>query len=448
MDLFDVVWRVGATLLFVALNGFFVAAEFALVKVRAVRIESMAEQGRRAARDVRTMLSQLDLYLSACQLGITMSSLALGALGEPAVSVLILAAARSVGLSIDPTAGWLPIISVGLAFVVITILHMTVGEQAPKMWALRRAETTAVKTAGLLRVFTTVFGPFISIINSISNWMVGLTGLSADSGHEPGHTAEEIRSILSLSAEAGHISSREREITENVFQLMELEVRHIIVPRGDVEYLSLATDPATNFELLRSSTHSRLPLCDEGLDTIVGVVHVKDVFRSGHDADNLNLASVAREPLFVPDTMALSNLLGQMQRTNQRCAAVINEHGTVVGLTFLEDALEEIVGPLGDEFDELEQLATDFVKLGEGVFEVAGRLALPDILRRLQIDLNRDDENEDTIGGYVTALLGRLPRRGDSVPLGPYRVTVLETSGKLVQKLRVERTSDRSESAR
>jgi len=203
LDWLGVAWRLGATLFFVLLNGFFVAAEFALVKARTARIEQLARDGSRSARVARHILARLDRYLSACQLGITVASLALGALGEPAVSRLLLALAGAFGLAIEPGAVWLHVVAFSLAFVVITTLHMTLGEQAPKMWALRRPEAGALRSALLLRAFTLAFGPFISAINAISNAILRAVGLPPDAQLDPSHSAEEIRSILSLSARHG-----------------------------------------------------------------------------------------------------------------------------------------------------------------------------------------------------------------------------------------------------
>jgi CBS domain containing-hemolysin-like protein len=445
LDGFGVAWRLGATLFFVVLNGFFVAAEFALVKVRAARIETLAEQGGSAAGGVRHILEHLDLYLSACQLGITFASLALGALGEPAVSVLLVAATRAAKLPIDPDAAWLPVVSIGLAFLVITTLHMTLGEQAPKMLALQRAEGTALRTAGPLRAFTWLFRPFIGAVNALSNAMLRAGGLSSELGEESGHTAEEIRSILSLSARAGHISDREQQIAGNVFRMMELEVRHIVVPRVDVEYLTVSGDLERNLGVVRQSRHSRFPLCEVGLDTIIGFVHAKDVLQASLAGEAVDLRAVAREALFVTDTMALSELLRSLQAGSQHCAAVVDEHGTVIGLAFLEDALEEIVGPLGDEFDRSEP---EFTVLPDGSFELAGRLSLPDVCHRLDLELEAEDETEDTIGGLVTAMLGRLPRKGDVVRIGPYQATVVDASRRRVQKLRMAVDGIPSESSR
>ncbi len=440
LDAAGILWRLGATLFFVVLNGFFVATEFALVKVRSARIDALVDEGSRRAGMVKHILGHLDLYLSACQLGITLASLILGALGEPAVSVLIIAVLRAAGVEVDDGATWVSVVSIALAFATITVLHMTLGEQAPKMWALRRAEGTALGTAPVLRAFAFVFRPFIAIINSISNWMLRVVGLPADQGHEGTHTSEEIRSLLALSWAAGHISKLEHEVTENVFRVMELEVRHIVLPRIDVEFLSLAHSEETNTKVISESGHSRLPLCDEGLDTILGFVHTKDVLQRVLSEQPLDLETIARDAVFVPDTMSLPNFLRELQAKRQHCAAVVDERGTAIGLAFREDALEEIVGPLGDEFDEFER---EFQELSGGLYEIAGRMSVPEACDRLDFTLERDDsEEEDTIGGHVTALLGRLARPGDEVSIGQYLVTVLQVDRHRIRRLRFERRAE------
>jgi CBS domain containing-hemolysin-like protein len=435
VDLFGVAWRLGATLFFVALNGFFVAAEFALIKVREPRIAQLAREGSRAAPTVQHILQHLDRYLSACQLGITLASLVLGALGEPAVSVLLIAAAAAVGLPIAVDAGWVPFVSIGLAFAMITTLHMTVGEQAPKMWALRRAEKMALATGPALRAFAWLFGPFINGINWISNGLLRMIGLPPELGHEASHSAEEIRSILSLSARTGKISKHEYELTENVFRIIELEVRHIVVPRIEIDFLTLGLSIEENLEHIRTSGHSRFALCELGLDTIAGIVHSKDVLDATLRGETPDLRAIARPPVFVTDTMSLSNFLRELQEHRQQCAVVLDEHGTAIGLAFREDALEEIVGPLGDEFDDEDP---DFVELPDGSYELRGRMPLPELEDRLDFDLTEEErEEEDTIGGHVTARLGRLPKQGDAVRVGPYLATVTDASRRRVQKLRV-----------
>ncbi|QDV09963.1 Hemolysin C [Planctomycetes bacterium Poly30] len=435
IDAAGIAWRLGATLFFVLLNGFFVAAEFALVKVREPRMAKLAREGNKTAPRVQHILGHLDQYLSACQLGITLASLILGALGEPAVSVILIALAEAMGITVADNASWLPIVSIGLAFAVITTLHMTVGEQAPKMWALRKPESTALKVSSTLRAFNFVFKPFIIAINWISNWILRLFGLPADLGHGDSHSAEEIRSILSLSVHAGDISEHEFQLTENVFRMIELEVRHIIVPRVEVDFLTQERSNEENLERIRTSGHSRFALCRQGLDSIVGIVHAKDVLDSLLQGETPVLSDLAREPLFVPDTMSISNFLQEVQINRQHCAVVLDEHGTAIGLAFREDALEEIVGPLGDEFDDA---SNEFRPLADGSYELSGRLSVPEVLDRLDFELDEEEEEEeDTIGGHITARLGRLPKTGDTVRVGPYRATVLDASKRRVQLVKL-----------
>jgi len=437
LDLLGVAWRLGATLFFVLLNGFFVAAEFALVKARTARIEQLARDGSRSARMVRHILAHLDRYLSACQLGITVASLALGALGEPAVSRLLLALAGVAGIEVADGALWLRVTSFTLAFIVITMLHMTLGEQAPKMWALRRPEAGAVRSALLLRAFTAAFGPFISAIHGISNGILRLIGLPADEELDSSHSAEEIRSILSLSAREGHITPRAQELSENVLRMIDLEVRHIILPRVDVAYLSLEWPFEECVRVVRETNHTRYPLCERGLDTIVGIVNARDVREAVLRGDKPDLRELAREAPFVTETMPLSDFLLEVQRKRAHAAAVVDERGTVIGLAFREDALEEIVGPLGDEFDEDQP---EFVEVAPGVYELSGRMSMPEVCDRLDFEIDwEEDEEVDTIGGHVTARLGRLPRRGDRAEVGPYRAIVLDVARRRVQRLRLER---------
>ncbi len=430
IDALGVAWRLGATIFFVLLNGFFVAAEFSLVKVRASRIEAMATGGERGARNVQHVLEHLDRYLLACQLGVTLASLALGALCEPAVSVLILAAAEGAGLAVNPDNPWLSPASIALAFAVITTLHMTLGEQAPKMWAIQRAESTSLWASFVLRPFAFVFSPFIAALNGMSNLMLRAVGLSPGN-HREVHSSQEIRGILSLAARSGRISEREYEITENTFRMISMEVRHLVVPRVDVEHLSLEKSPEENLQQIRHTKHSRLPLCEVGLDTVVGIVHARDALELALEGGAGNLRAVIREPIFVTDTMSVSDFLLDLQERRRHCAIVLDERGTAIGMAFREDALEEIVGPLGDEFDELDHI---FRELGPDAFEVSGRVSLPELCSRLEIEIE-EDEDEDTIGGYITARLGRLPQKGDITDVGPYEATVLDASQRRVRRL-------------
>lgn len=419
LDAAGIAWRLGLTLFFVLLNGFFVATEFALVKVRAGRIDELAAAGHSRARGVKHTLAHMDLYLSACQLGITLASLVLGALGEPAVSRLILAGASAVGIPID-AGPWLRWVSIGLAFAIITVLHMTVGEQAPKMWALRQSETVSMWTSGPLRLFTVIFRPFIHIINYLSNRiLVALGAGGGGHGHEEASSVEELRSALVRSAGAGTLSDKQLEIAENTLRLVQLEVRHVMVPRVDVQFLSMESESSEILDAIRGSSHSRLPLCERDLDSLIGFVHGKDVLEQLIAGNEVDFSALAHAPLVVPDTMSLIDLMSSMQAARIHLAQVIDEHGTTVGLAFREDVLEEIVGPLGDEFDSE---GPPIRELSDGCVEFTGGTPLPDMASRLEVSLE-DDEGEETVAGFFIARIGRFPIDGDTVRVGRYELT-------------------------
>jgi CBS domain containing-hemolysin-like protein len=304
------------------------------------------------------------------------------------------------------------------------------------MWALQRAERAALATSVPLRAFTAVFGPVIHFINSVSNWMLSWVGADFANAHEASHTADEILAIALLSEGAGHIGDRDVELTERIFQMMELEVRHIIVQRVDVAFIAIAMSQVENETRIRATAHSRLPLCEVGLDIVFGIVHTKDVLSNALDRQPLELRGLAREALFVTDTMSVPDFLRELQRQRERCAVVLDEHGTAIGLAFLEDALEQIVGPLGDEFDSPEH---EFRDVGEGAIEVRGNADLPSVCAYLGFTLSSDeDESEETIGGHVTARLGRLPRQGDRTTVGRFNATVLEVSRRRIHRVRLE----------
>jgi CBS domain containing-hemolysin-like protein len=433
VDAIAILLKLGVTFFFVATNAFFVAAEFALVKVRPARLRALADAGRGSARVARHIHAHLDRYLSACQLGITLSSLILGWLAEPAVAVLMVQVANGLGWSISLANPFVHAVALALALSVVTFLHMTLGEQAPKLWAIARADSTALQVSHALRGFEIAFRPFIWVINEASNAMLRLAGMKTQELGEASHSVDELRGILESSARAGHISRRQRELAENVFGIIDLEVRHIMLPRVDVVYLSLQNPPEENLRILRESGHSRLPLCEVGLDSVIGVVHAKDLLRFQPGEEPPDLKTLARKPIFVPDTQPLARLIGRMQRSRSHCAVVVDEHGSSVGLAFLEDALEELVGPIQDEFDQAE---AEVKKIGGGVLEVSGAMALPEAADVLELAQLGDEA--DTIGGYVVARLGRLPRHGDELEIGRYRATVVEVRRRRIARLRFE----------
>ena len=307
------------------------------------------------------MLSKLDLYLSACQLG-------------------------------------------------ITLLHMTVGEQAPKVLSIRKAEAASLAVAYPLYLFTLVFRPLIAVVNGISNLLLRLVGVGGGMGHEEGYDVADLRLLIAQAATTGTISSRQRMLGENILGLSSREVRHVMVPRRDVVILSTAATDKENLALIRKSGHSRFPMGDPDLDHLIGLVHIRDVLHHLLDDDAVVEIRPLLRPLHdVPDTMKLSRFIGSLQELSTHCAQVIDEHGTTVGLAFMEDAIEEIVGPMRDEFDDApEEIRTQ----ADGVVEMDGAAPVPDAMEVLGLELDPDHE-ADTIGGMLIASLGRHPHKGE-----------------------------------
>jgi CBS domain containing-hemolysin-like protein len=420
--------RLGATLFFVLLNGFFVAAEFAFVTVRGSRVEVLAKSGSGRARIAQGIVNRLDLYLSACQFGITVSSLILGWLAEPAIAELLMAGAHAAGWPLAESA-MLHWVALAIALTIVTTLHMTLGEQAPKMWAIQNSERGALFTARPLKIFTFVFGPLISVINSIANWMLRVVGISPAHGHGESFSADELKSILAASADAGNITARQREFAENILGLIDLQVRHILVPRVDVVWLALDRPLEENLRTLRESEHTRLPLCREDLDSVIGIVHAKNVMAVLSEGRPVDLEKLAREPVYVPDTQPLGRMIVEMQQAQARTAIVLDDHGTAIGMVFLEDAIEEIVGPIHDEFDDA---MAPVVHHAPDRIEVRGEMPLPEAAELLGL---QDIGTDDTIGGHVVSLLKRLPVEGDQLTLGSCRATVMEVSQRRIVRL-------------
>ena len=408
-------WGMLLGLLLVALNGFFVAAEFALVKVRPTQIEPLAAEGLRRATLVRHMIQHLDAYLSATQLGITLASLALGWIGEPAFAWII-------HPLVTPFVGNNPhllhSISVTVSFLVITILHIVLGEQAPKTIAIRKAESASLLVAFPLFVFYKLTYPAIWLLNHAANGLLKLMGIAPANEGEMAHDEEELRLLLS-SGNAAQLSLQKRELLDNVFELSHRMARQIMLPRQDVIYLSTTRTLAENLRLARRSGHTRFPLCEGDLDHVIGLIHIKDIFH--RDRNLRSLQEVAREISFVPETLELDRLLKRMRTERFHLAAVIDEYGGVSGIVTLEDVIEEIVGSIQDEFDVEKP---EIQKRDDGAYLVSGGMLVEDLEEVLNVELS--DRDEDTIGGVVLSELGRNPAVGDKVEVGPVSIEVLE----------------------
>jgi CBS domain containing-hemolysin-like protein len=419
-------WGMILGLVLVVLNGFFVAAEFALVRIRPTQLEPYVAEGVRRARLARHMTRHLDAYLSATQLGITLASLALGWVGEPAFSWLV----RPL---IAPLAADNPdlvhSISLGLSFLVITILHIVLGELAPKSIAIRKTEGTALLISFPLFFFFKLTYPAIWLLNHTANRLLKLIGIPPAGEGELVHDEEELRLLLSSSKDS-QIPLQKRELLDNIFELSHRIARQIMLPRQDVVYLSTERPLAENLRTARRSGHTRFPLCDGDLDHVIGLLHIKDIFH--RERPLTALTEVAREIAFVPETLELDRLLKRMRTERFHLAAVIDEYGGVSGIVTLEDVIEEIVGSIQDEFD-VER--PELVEKGDGVWVVSGGMLVEDLEEALEIEISERDD--DTIGGVVFSELGRNPAVGDQVELGPATVEVLEVQLNRVATLRV-----------
>ncbi|MBN2332771.1 MAG: HlyC/CorC family transporter [Deltaproteobacteria bacterium] len=414
------------TVLFIILvNAFFVAAEFALVKLSSSEVAVLARGGSRTAKAVESIVGHLDAYLSACQLGITLASLALGWVGEPLVARLLEPAVHLIGLPVEKVH----YIALPLAFSLITFLHITVGEQAPKILAIQRHQPTALFVALPLLIFRQIFMPFIWALNAFSNRLLRFVGLSADEVHSASHTEEELRHILLESTVGGLLKPRERRLMENVMDLEEKYARRYMVPRNQIVYLDLNDSLEEKLRRAADSGHTRLPLCDGDIDHIVGVVHVKDIFQLlATDRQLVTLRNLSRKAVYLPENIHLDVLLLEFQRRKVLMALLVDEYGSVSGMITLENVLEELVGPIEDEFDH----ETPFIiRTGTHSF-VVNALCPADEVAKTCLLVIPDDITSDTIGGVVVELLGRIPVAGEVIPLGSHEIAVREADQRRV----------------
>lgn len=412
------IWLLLLAFLFVLANGFFVAAEFAIVKVRSTQIVELAEQGSARAKMAKKLIRHLDAYLSATQLGITLSSLALGWIGEPAFHHLI--QPLFTYFQVSPKAA--TTISATVAFVIISVLHIVLGELAPKSIAIQKPVGTTLWTAHLLHAFYVVTFPAIWLLNGTSRALLRVVGIEPAGEHaEVAHSSEELRLIIASSEKAGILSEENREIIEGVFQFSKRTARQIMVPRTDVVILSTTKTIEENLETIRTTRHTRYPLCDGSLDNTVGLIHVKDLLLAQLRGPGRSLQELKREVLFVPENSTVDSLLSQFIESKTHMAVVLDEYGGSSGIVSLENITEELFGQIQDEFD---RERPEIEPLGNGRYRVRGDYLIEDLADRLKIDLGEPEE--ETVGGYVAARLGREVTPGDKVELGDLAVSVLE----------------------
>ncbi len=419
---------IGAVFVLVFLNGFFVAAEFSLVGARRTRIAQLAEEGSLGAKAAQQAMRHLDNYIAATQLGITLASLALGWIGEPAVAHLFEPLLHLLPGRIADAAGHG--VSVALAFALVTMLHIILGELAPKSIALQRPEATAVIVARPTTWFLKLFNPVIHVMNAVGNGVVRLLGFEPAAEHHQVHSAEELEMLVHSSQEAGLIEESEELLLRRAFDFPDILVREVMQPRVEVEAFDIDTPVHTLLQrIAREHHHSRYPIYRGSIDNVVGVLHTKDLLDAVVEHPELltdpnasfDLQSLLREPLYLPAVVRVDEVLERMQRTKKHLAVVLDEYGGVAGIATMEDILEELVGEVQDEFD-IDELMP--IEAREGMAVVDGLTSLNELIERFGPP--DGSPQSATIGGYVAEQLERIPEKGDVVRFGEYDVIVEE----------------------
>ena len=422
----------GGALLLVALNGLFVAAEFAFTRLRSTRVDAMVREGKASANLVKEATGNLDGYLAVCQVGITIASLGLGALGEPAVAALI-----------DPllapflSESLLHTVAFAISFVIITFLHVVFGELASKSVAIARAERTSQFVAPFMKFFYYLFRPLVWLFNGVANAFVGLFGIPPASEIEERHTEEELHMLVRQSGRQGFLEEAEAARVKATFELDETAAREIMVPRHNVVTLPASMPLRELVSVTAAGSHARYPIHEgDSSERIVGVVHLKDVLRTveawgGLDGE-VTARDLARDVLVIPENRTVDSLLGDFQKQEVTIAIVVDEWGSFEGLVTPEDIFEEIVGEIRDEFDEEEP---SIRRLDDGSYSIDGGVPLEDVNEAL--DSGFTSEDFGTIGGLVLGRLGRAPEIDDEVGLDGYVLRVNEVDGVRIAQVTV-----------
>lgn len=424
-------WGLAALAAIVAWNAFFVAAEYAFVSVRPSRLDELAEEGSRRARQVLDLQKDPTRFISAVQVAITMSSLAAGAVGEPTLRRLLKDAFDPLG---DATTRALSTtLAVVLGFAIVTAVTVVLGEIVPKTLSLERSEKIALATVGPVRVFSAAFRPFIAVLDRLSRLATRLLGLPKPSPIGRGHTEEELKLILAASFEEGVLEAGEQQMLARVFDFADTEVRQVMVPRPDVVALEGDLMLAEAAERALTAPYTRYPVVGEGIDDVTGVVHVRDLFQALRQGeDNRLLRDLARPAVIVPEGKRLDELLAEFRRTKSHLAVVVDEYGSTAGVVTLEDLLEEIVGEIADEYDLPDD---DVLRLDESRVLANASYAVDEFNERFGTELPTDDVT--SLGGLVFTALGRLPRVGEAVEIENVRLMVRQMDGARVRRLEV-----------
>ena len=433
----EVLWNAGVVIFFVLLNAFFVSAEFALVKVRDSQLQEEIDEGNKSARFARTLTQNLDAYLSAAQLGVTLASIALGWVGEPYLALMLQPLLFKIGIHSEGTVYG---VSLAVGYAIITFLHVVLGEQTPKVLALRKALPFAIWLARPLHIFYMVFKPAIWLLNASSTRLLKVIFRVDPSEADEGHSGEELKLIVEESQRSSEVTETEKHIVLNALVLNERCVRDIMTPRKDVTWLDVDETFEENVKIAVESGHTRLPLVEGHLDHSMGLIHIKDLLRLTQEGGQKNLRSIKRDLLMVPEMMAIDKLLRLFLEKHAHLALAVDEYGGAVGIVSLDNVFEEIVGDIHDEFDVVK---SEFHRINGEEFVVEGTLNLYEINDLADLELESDEVT--TVGGYVTHILGHLPKQGEKVRIANYEVTATKMEERRVEQLHFRRLPETAE---
>ncbi|UCC71107.1 MAG: HlyC/CorC family transporter [Gemmatimonadota bacterium] len=437
MTTIEVAWKLLAVLLLVGANGFFVAAEFALVSADELRLAGLAERGDRLARAVRKARDDLNLYLSSCQVGITLASLGLGWIGEPAIAQTLIALFSGVPQPFDAIASHA--VAVVIAFTIITYLHVVLGEVAPKALAIFHPEEVSRWIIQPLILFTRTGQPLIWSLNESANQLLRVLRVRLPSEAERVHSPEEIMLLVKRSHDVGMVELDEQAMIHGVFELTRTVAREVMTPRPDIVAVPVDVDFERLVAMITRSGHSRLPVYSDNLDNVVGVVLAKDLLSpaAAGEPDSFDVTKIMREPYFVPDTKSVDELLAELRRLKVHMAIVVDEFGGTDGLVTLEDLIEEIVGEIYDEYDEARPMFT--TSLG-GQPLIDGGAPIDEVNEKFGLEL--PEEDYDTLGGFILGELGQVPKRGDAVQVSGVHLVVEQVDERRVRLVRLLANDD------
>jgi CBS domain containing-hemolysin-like protein len=418
------------TFLLVFFNGFFVAAEFAIVKVRSSQLEIKVKEGNRVALLSRHIVMHLDGYLAATQLGITLASLGLGWIGEPVVSKIIINLMEMGGFNANPELAHK--IALPFAFVIITVLHIVFGELAPKSLAIQRSESTTLFIAYPLQFFFVIFRPFIWVLNGIANFILKGIGITNVHGSDI-HSSEELKYLVQEGQKSGEIDEAEYKIIKNAFEFSEQTAKQVMVSRTQIFAIDINNFNDSTLEKIIEESYSRIPCYDENLDNIIGVISLKDILIAARKKENFNIRDIIRDMHVVPETKSIGSLLNEFQIKRQQIALVVNEYGGTEGIITMEDILEELVGEIQDEYDN----EIPFVeKTGENIYTVMASASLDDINELLPHPIEKDKQYE-TLAGYLILKFGKIPALKEKISTDNYEFTVLKKNRSSIALVRL-----------